>query len=55
LVEKEWLSKNIQDMFEEKLRDFSVKDDPNFRWCAHVRNHLNCHLKRSVFSNIYKT
>jgi len=35
LVEKEWLSKNIQDIFEEKLRDFSVKDDPNFRWCAH--------------------
>eukprot|EP00794_Sanderia_malayensis_P018723 gene18723-20612_t len=35
LKDKGLLDVNIKEMFEEKLRDFNLKNDPNFRWCAH--------------------
>ncbi len=40
LISKGELKENIQEIFEDKLRDFSLKNDPNFRWCAHVSNEL---------------
>ncbi|XP_067651043.1 E3 ubiquitin-protein ligase RNF31-like isoform X2 [Haliotis asinina] len=33
-----FVDKDIQDLFETKVRDWHLQKDPNFRWCAHCGN-----------------
>ena len=30
------MDRNIYDLFQTKVRDFTLMKDPSFRWCAHV-------------------
>ena len=36
---KNVLDKEVHELFQKKLRDWTLMQDPNFRWCSHVSSY----------------